>query len=747
MPPSADPGARGSGPPGVGEPGPVERELDPDGPVRDRSRLGLLCAVAEAANRASTLDDALRAILPLLCHHLGWSAAHAWWVGSEPRVAGARSGHLAGPDWPPAPGGADVEIWPDAGADLVDHVARTARARWTPDVSAGGGAPRPHPDSDAPGTPAYAFPILVGDSVVAVLAGLPGPRGGVDPTLLGLLETVGRQLGEVALRERAYRALEELEARFRSIVDHSRDGLVVLDADLRIAELNRAAQEVLEVTRERALGRSALELFVPERLRPALERHLRARLAGASPGAGARARSIRVRRGSGEEFSAEASVSPIPLEDTVLLSVLLRDVSERERADRIQTVLAQAGEVFARTLDPAETVRAIARAAVDHLADWCVIYLTDTSGSVSRFEVASRDPVDRELTEALRAAPLPEGPVYPVARVLETGEPQVVPRAPPASFVFVDAQDGRAAERVLDATSYILVPLRSGESVTGALALISTDPARSFGGRDLTVAQELARRTSMAIENGRLYEAARRAVRTRDEILGMVSHDLGTPVSSMVMVLNRLLDRIPPEEDRRRSRGYLDAMRCSVGQMRRLIDDLLDVRRIEAGHFAVYPTRQPLRELVELALREVAPLCEGSRVEVQVQLPDGDLQVMADGDRIVQLLWNLLTNAIRHSPADAQVVVDASRGDDEAVVSVSDRGPGIAPGELPTLFDRFAQARRAGRAGAGLGLTIAREIVEAHGGHIGVETEVGVGSTFRFTLPLAVPGGQGRAGP
>lgn len=699
------------------------------------ARVDLIREVAEAANEAQTLEEVLGRTMQLLCHYLGWSVGYAYRIDGKGRIVDTGPRYVDDPSWSAALGRATNEAVDCPEGCLIGDVVRTGRPRWIPDVREDPGIRRRIP-ADIPLKSGFAFPVRGGDDVAAVLECYTSVAEPRDPHLFELLEILGRELGQVALRERAQRALEVLQARFEGIVDRTRDAILVIDEGLRIVEFNRGAEEILEVAREEVLGRSLVELFLPTRWEPIYRRFLRSVLRGDRTGDSSLLHRVRILRGGGTEFSAEASVSRIPLEEGVLLSILLRDVSVRERLERTQVVLAEAGDVFARSLELSETVRAIARVAVKHLADWCIVYLVEGDGTVSREAVVGRDPDEGDRAEALRGGPLPNGPAYPVARVLETGEPQVVPRAPESSFVFENPRDGRPETWSLDATSYLLVPLRIGDRVTGAVAFISTDPGRRYESDDLGLAQELARRTALALENSRLYEVTRRAVRTRDEVLGMVSHDLGTPVSSMIMVLDRLLRRIPPEDDRRSSRHHLDAMRGSVEQMRRLIEDLLDVRSIESGHFTCEPRPQTLATLLELARTQLTPVAEEHGIDLEMRLPPPDLRVEADPDRVIQVLSNLVTNAFRYSCRDEPVVVSAVPEHDRVRISVADQGSGIPPSDLPTLFDRFAQARRTHRAGAGLGLTIAREIVEAHGGDIGVETEVGVGSTFHFTLPL-----------
>lgn len=223
---------------------------------------------------------------------------------------------------------------------------------------------------------------------------------------------------------------------------------------------------------------------------------------------------------------------------------------------------------------------------------------------------------------------------------------------------------------------------------------------------------------------------AERAARTRDEVLGIVSHDLRAPLSAIVMCAHALTE---PDPD---CAGLADTIRQSADWSLRIIRDLLDVSAIEAGRLTVSPEPMLAGAVVDTVAAMFAPIAAGRGVELAVDRAGGARWVEVDADRLVQALGNLVANAVRHTPRGGRVTLsvtaDADGGTRFAVV---DTGPGIAPEQLPHLFDRFWQARERRRAGAGLGLAIARGIVEAHGGTIGVTSPPGAGSTFTLALP------------
>lgn len=240
----------------------------------------------------------------------------------------------------------------------------------------------------------------------------------------------------------------------------------------------------------------------------------------------------------------------------------------------------------------------------------------------------------------------------------------------------------------------------------------------------------------LALEHARLTDAlasAEAALAMRDEVLAIVAHDLRTPLDAILTSVSFLIDVEHSEEERQR---LLSVIRRSVSGMHRLIDDLLDVARMESGAFSVdfHPCDLAVlaRDVTEQFRRQAANA--GLMLECNVE---GDsITVMADGHRIAQVLQNLVGNALKCTPAGGRVTVGVGRADHGGVrCSVADTGTGIAPDDLSRLFERFWQARRYRRSGAGLGLAIARGIVQAHGAQLEVESELGAGSTFSFRLP------------
>lgn len=277
---------------------------------------------------------------------------------------------------------------------------------------------------------------------------------------------------------------------------------------------------------------------------------------------------------------------------------------------------------------------------------------------------------------------------------------------------------------------------RTAELQAAQLAKVNLDLAQQV--EEVQTLSERLQETneSLVVERDRAESLARRAqaaAQAREDVLGVVAHDLRNPLNVVSMTTQLFLDMEPSPDHRTR---LLGAMERAAGQMNRLITDLLEVVRLESGRVGLH-----LHE-VEVAdiLVRAKELCEYAAAEHGVSLEvlsvDHDLHVHADMERVLQVMGNLAGNAVKFAGRGGRVTLGAVAAGHHVVFSVTDTGPGIAPEEIERLFDRFWQART-DRRGVGLGLTIARGLVEAHGGRIWVDSRVGEGSTFSFTLPEA----------
>ena len=264
--------------------------------------------------------------------------------------------------------------------------------------------------------------------------------------------------------------------------------------------------------------------------------------------------------------------------------------------------------------------------------------------------------------------------------------------------------------------------------------LASAIPGR-YGTADLELAEELARRAAMMIDNSLLYREAREAIRLRDEFLRVTSHELRTPMTSLLLSLEGLLAFCSrgPLEPTSMTRQLAGTLRQGQ-RLRRLINDLLDVTRIESGRFELQRSEVELTELVREVVDRFELELRRAKCEVRLDAPSS-VRGFWDGCRLDQLVSNLLSNAIKFGPQHPIEIAVRQPGD-RAELSISDHGIGIDPARLGTIFDRFVRAVPATHyGGLGLGLYIARQIVDLHGGTIAVRSQPGAGTTFTVDLP------------
>jgi signal transduction histidine kinase/DNA-binding response OmpR family regulator len=412
-----------------------------------------------------------------------------------------------------------------------------------------------------------------------------------------------------------------------------------------------------------------------------------------------------------------------------------------ELSERRASFLAEASRHLAASFDYHTTIAQVARLAVPWVADYCTVDVLEDDGSLARVGCAHVDPLKEELLREIthfQAGSIPE--THPEMRALRGAKCTMLEEIT-AGDLETMISDPRHREIVdeLGPRSVIAVPLEVEGHVVGVLMLVQTESGRRFGGTDMALAEELARRASIALEHARHNHAAQEATRARDDLLTVVAHDLRNPLNTIFMSTELLLEleslAALPAETR-----HINIIRRSAEKMNDLIQDLLDVKRIEMGQLAVEPRPVAMQHVIAEALDLLRPVAESRGQQLEQRAP-GDLpRGFADPGRIQQVISNLVGNALKFTPAGGNVYVTADQLEDEIRIAVTDTGPGIATDQLPHVFGRFWQGTRADRRGIGLGLAIAKGIIDAHGGRIWVESPAGEGATFYFTLPTAEVG-------
>ena len=414
--------------------------------------------------------------------------------------------------------------------------------------------------------------------------------------------------------------------------------------------------------------------------------------------------------------------------DLVRTSEAVRAAEQRAR------FLAAAGERLSASLDVEGTLSELARLGVPALADICIVDIVDADGSLRRVDVTHGDPAAAGAVGTLRVITKETGVSALTRRAVSTGAPVFIGQVDDTIIRELAPTDAHfAAVRALNARAVIAVPLVARAKTLGAVAFIATNPARQYGDEERALAVELARRAALAMDNARLYTEAQAATSARDDVLAIVSHDLRNPIHTIQMSAALLQELYPdPQELLIRQ---LAVIRRASRRANALIQDLLDVSRIESGTLAVERGALDARSVVDEVVVELRPIAEEKHLVLEGTWTGEPAQVPGDRDRLIQAFSNLIGNAVKFTPSGGRITMTGAVVNQMVEYRIQDSGGGIPAEHLPHLFDRFWQAKRTGRAGAGLGLFITNGIVGAHGGTLTVESVEGAGATFIVRLP------------
>jgi PAS domain S-box-containing protein len=578
-------------------------------------------------------------------------------------------------------------------------------------------------------------------------------------------------------RRQAEDALRISEAKLSGILGIAADAIISVDDEQRIVLYNQGAEAIFGWSATEVLGQP-LDLLLPERFRHAHGHHLRMLGSGEDT---ARRKDERLPaivglRKNGEEFPAHAAISKLEINGSTLFTVVLRDITTEVRRDKESQLLARLGAVLMATFaDQDEALTSIARVVVQDLADCCIVDLTDADGKLQRLSVLHRDPTKTELCTWLQRLSLdldsacllpPSAAAAETACLISDVSPQYL------DAIAKDPQHLWALQE-LDPHSLIAVPLSARGQRVGTLLLVSSHPGRRYCQEDLRLAQEIAARAALGIENARLYEDARRAMRDQREaneqmvtatiraqeladeaeaakalteeserelrqvaefrelFIGIVGHDLRNPLSSICLSASLLRKHAHLDE-----RDDKNVSRIINGgeRMGRMISQLLDLTRARlGGGFPLDSKPTDLREVCQTVAEEFqAP------IDVEIK---GDVTGTWDPDRLAELLSNIAGNAIEHAAPGTSLIMIAYPEDANVVIEVSNQGQPIPSDLLPSIFEPFRRARQREKSAAGnlgLGLFIAKQIVLSHGGTIDASCHDGT-TTFVIRLPRRPP--------
>ncbi len=413
---------------------------------------------------------------------------------------------------------------------------------------------------------------------------------------------------------------------------------------------------------------------------------------------------------------------------------------QAEELARRALFLLDATEALALTLDVEQVPQQLMRFAVRDIADWGMLEALDERGRLVRLATAHHDRRCQELLDELELHhPRRTPPSHLALRVLGTGRSLLFPTVSDEVLRRFGVRDdvSRAIVRKLGGRSGMLVPLVARGRVVAALTLASG--SRVFGREDLQLAEDLARRGAVHLDNVRLYREAREAVRARDDFIAVASHELNTPLTSLGLAVDALRSGLFGKNPGAMERAS-DLIQRQQRRLTRLVREMLDVTRIQAGRLVLRRTETNLSALLRELCKSYEPEVEPSGGSLRCHIED-DIRGLWDRGRLERVAENLLSNAVKFGAGGPVELTLRSRPDDIVELRITDHGVGIPYEQQRFIFDRFERAVSTREyAGLGLGLYIARGIVTAHGGTIRVASVPGQGSTFTVELPRGAGG-------
>jgi signal transduction histidine kinase len=419
----------------------------------------------------------------------------------------------------------------------------------------------------------------------------------------------------------------------------------------------------------------------------------------------------------------------------VALAKVRRDTLHFEHARRRQAAqqraLVEAAPFISGMLSLEELARVVAERAREVIgSDACFVLLRDRDAESAHLSLAERGLAGAEASGAALVEPGVEarGP----AREPSSDAAAAWKRACVAACTGREPRRFPLPQRSEPALGVGLVA-RDGAQVGLIAASAPSDPVNIEACEQ--VLAQLAQIVAVALENARLLRETQAAVKARDEVLAVVSHDLRTPLSNVKLGIALLRQRMVE-----RDAILFERIERNVQHMTHLVDDLVDLARIEGSKLDVNVHGESVQDILHAACALAHPSADAAQVELINQGSPAGLKVRADRHRTLQVLSNLLGNAIKFTPRSGQVCLSAEERPGEVCFHVRDSGPGISEAEAPHVFARFFRAPRARKGGLGLGLYIAKAVVDAHGGNIWFDSEPGKGTTYSFTLPADFSG-------
>lgn len=545
-----------------------------------------------------------------------------------------------------------------------------------------------------------------------------------------------------------------------SLIENLPNMMFVKDAkDLKFLRFNRAGEELLGMQREELIGKSDYDFF-PKAEADAFREHDLAVLEGKSvidiPEEPVSTRKQGLRYLHTKKIPVlDSQGQPIYLLG-IAEDITNRKYAEEERFRLVRETLArmeaekaaerlsfmsEASAVLGSSLDFEATLKNLSNLSVPRVADWCAIHFLQPDGTLQLLSIAHANvEKTRWATEISKKYPSDSSSLSGAARVIRDRKSTLIPRVTEETIKhFAKDEEHLRLLKEAEPYSYICAPIRARGQILGTISLITTtESKRVYSEVDRSMADDLAERAGYAVDNARLYKEAQNLNRVKDEFLATLSHELRTPLN-VIQGYAELLqidgDHMSAEE----VKAAYQAIYRNAQSQTQIIGDLLDVSSIVTGKINFKPERLAPAEVATAVFESASPVAESRGIQLSVDASKAPRTIYADPTRLQQILWNLVSNALKFTPTGGRVDIRIFEDGTDCVFEISDNGKGIEEGFLPHVFERFRQedggtTRKFG--GLGLGLSIVRHLTELHGGSVNVESPGrGKGSKFTIRLP------------
>lgn len=552
----------------------------------------------------------------------------------------------------------------------------------------------------------------------------------------GVREWIGYS-SDITEHRRIADQLRRSEAQFKTLVENAHDIISRFDRELRHIYVSPSIERVTGLSQAAFIGKTNRDLGMPSTQCASWDDHL---LEVFETG-----RQLNIefefQTAEGTRYYQSTLIPELGPDGTVeTIMSIARDVTIYKQAEARMRFLSDASKALTSSLDYRTTLEHTARLAIPFLGDACIIDLVGEQRDAHTSLVAHIDPDQEALLREMRQQYPPLwSSAHPAAQVLRSGQPLILDKLLQAT---IEAHQLEHRHRVLveqlNPRAVIMLPLVVRGRGIGVLSVCTTNTPRCYTSDDLALAEELARRAAIALDNARLYEEAQEAIREREAFLLIASHEVRNPLTTLLGRSQMLQRRLERRGDSPRELVDIDTVIESAQRINQMLSDLLDTERLNTEQISIDPALLDLVSLVNKVVSEIQPSAPIHPIDLREYAPS--LMIAGDASRLEQVFHNLISNAIKYSPAGGTIQVEAAIQDTRARITVSDSGLGIPADALPNLFKRFYRVSRSSAqqiAGTGIGLYVVKEIVSSHGGTVEVRSSEGVGSTFTVYLPLA----------